>query len=117
MRHFQFLTMDYLLVIQSFFSCRNEVSRVLLLLLLELPKSRHSPSHMRLMELFTHACDASVDLELPTEMILTLKELVGACHDKNSAEVRRILAELSLFCSLTKEHHLILQHLEKKYVK
>lgn len=72
---------------------------------------------MKLMELFSQACEASIDLELPTEMIFTLKQLVGACQDKNSAEVRRVLAELSQFCSLTKEHHLILQHLEQKYVK
>jgi len=40
---------------------RNELSRLLLLLILDLPPSRHSPSHIKLMERYSFAEDSLTD--------------------------------------------------------
>lgn len=93
------------------------MTRVFLLILLELPPSRQSPSHIKLLETFSDASCSKRSYDLPTEMCLTIEDLILAFRAKQHSELCSIVEELYGFLSLTKEQHLILQKLEKKFQK
>lgn len=97
---------------------RNEVTRLLLLLLLDLPPARQSPSHIKLLEQFradrtTAALVA--ELQLSTKLVITLQELATASWDNDRAEACRVARELTSFSCITREQHFILEHLMAKY--
>lgn len=92
------------------------MTRLLLLLLLDLPPARQSPSHIKLLEQFQADDITAVEqLQLPTELVITLQELASACQVKDRDEAHRVTRELTTFCLITKEEHFILEHLMKKY--
>lgn len=97
---------------------RNEITRVLLLLLLELPPSRQSPSHIQLLDKFLAPFDScGTDLDVSVEMWMTMRELVFACTTKNQPDASALIGEMFSFMNLTKEQILILQKLQIKYRK
>lgn len=99
---------------------RNEITRVFLMLLLELPPARQSPSHIKLLEQFiaaTNHCGSNdIELEMTKDLWMTIKELINACQSLNSRQiVKNVLEKLYGYDSITEEQHLILQQLAKKY--
>lgn len=94
------------------------MTRVFLLLLLELPPSRQSPYHIQLL-------DVSIDsvskdnryYGLPIEMCHTVDELIVAFKTKETETCGLIIEELLSFRVVTEEQHLILHKLEKKIQK
>ena len=100
---------------------RNDVNRVMLLLYLELPPSRQSPSNIKLLECFSNKKTASpslYDLELYEPFTSKLQELVTACQTtKNSIIIQNCIKQFYTFKCLSKEQHLIIARLLKKYQK
>lgn len=97
---------------------RTEVSRILLLLLLELPPSRQAESHTNLMKKFTTIppdLTFAEELELPKELFLCVCELVLVCKQKKISEAEMILNSLFQFKNLVTEHYLLLEELNKKF--
>lgn len=104
-----------ILVILLFF--RNEVSRILLLLILELPPSRQTESHTNLIEkCITIPPDVHFagELGLSKELFLCVCELVLVCNKKKISEAEGILDRLFQFKSLETEHYVLLEELNKK---
>lgn len=105
---------------------RNEVTRLLLLLLLELPPSRQSPSHLKLIEKYTWNHD-SFDIELASMMksqsnqlldentVLLLEGLVHACQNSSKDCVKEMCDEISDYKFVTLEQLHLLQRLAEKY--
>ncbi|KAJ6646637.1 hypothetical protein Bhyg_01850 [Pseudolycoriella hygida] len=97
---------------------RNEISRVLLLLLLELPPTRLTESHKNLMDKFTTIPPDYLfaeQLHLSKELFFCLSEIVLACRKSKLSEIVEILDRLFRFKTLETEHYLILKELNKKY--
>lgn len=96
---------------------RNEVSRLLLLLLLELPPSRQSPSHLKLLEKYTWNHE-SFDIEMASVMktqsdhildeklTLLLEGLVNACQNSHREGVKEMCDEIAQhqFISMEQNH-------------
>lgn len=105
---------------------RNEVTRLLLLLLLELPPSRQSPSHLKLLEKYTWNHD-SFDIEMASMMksqnnqlldentVLILEGLVYACQNSSADCVKEMCDEFSQYKLVTMEQLQILRKLAEKY--
>lgn len=96
---------------------RNEISRVLLLLLLELPPARLVESHTSLLGKFAtipHDRQYAEELGLPIEIFLCLSELVLACRKKKLPETEESLDRMFQFKSLDTEHYWLLEELTKK---
>jgi factor VIII intron 22 protein len=114
--------------INSYFDVmrRNEISRLLLLLLLELPPSRQSPSHIKLLEKYTWNHE-SFDLEMATmiksqsnqildeNLVLLLEGLVFACQNNHGDCVKEMCDEISRNHLITMEQNHLLERLVKKY--
>lgn len=105
---------------------RNEISRLLLLLLLELPPSRQSPSHLKLLEKYTWNHE-SFDIEMASMMkaqnnrildenlVLVLEGLVHACQNGHRDCVREMCDEISKNKFITMEQDHLLEKLAEKY--
>lgn len=105
---------------------RNEVTRLLLLLLLELPPSRQSPSHLKLLEKYSWNHD-SFDIEMASMMksqnnqlldennILLLEGLVYACQSSSKDCVKEMCEEISQCKFVTMEQLQIIDKLALKY--
>lgn len=105
---------------------RNEVSRLLLLLLLELPPSRQSPSHLKLLEKYTWNHE-SFDIELASMMktqsnhildenlTLLLEGLVHACQNLYREGVKEMCDEISQHQSISIEQNRLLEEIVDKF--
>jgi len=105
---------------------RNEISRLLLLLLLELPPSRQSPSHIKLLEKYTWNHE-TFDIEMvatikaPNNQILDenlaqlLEGLVYVCQNSQADCVKEMCEELSQNRLITMEQNHLLHKLVEKY--
>lgn len=103
----------------------NELARVLLLLWLELPPARQSPSHVKLLAQVAAAAEGAADTDcgiplLPPAMRWALGELVrvamgggGGCGGV-ADDVERAVDRMLAFDSLRPEHRLVLQLLPKR---
>ncbi|XP_049622934.1 LOW QUALITY PROTEIN: 40-kDa huntingtin-associated protein-like [Suncus etruscus] len=94
---------------------RCEVSRVLLLLLLQPPPVKLLPEHARTLEKYSweafdgHGHDSGAPL--PEELFLLLQSLVMATHEKDTEAVKSLQADLWPLLSAEQNHllHLLLQ--------
>ncbi|XP_075394729.1 40-kDa huntingtin-associated protein-like [Tenrec ecaudatus] len=94
---------------------RCEVSRVLLLLLLQPPPAKLLPEHAHTLEKYSwdafdgHAQDSGD--QLPEELFLLLQSLVMATHEKDTEAVKSLQRELWPLLSAEQNHllHLVLQ--------
>jgi factor VIII intron 22 protein len=105
---------------------RNEVSRLLLLLLLELPPSRQSPSHLKLLEKYTWNHE-SFDIEMASmmkaqssqildeDLVLLLEGLVNACQNSHGESVKELKEEISRHTFTSMEQLHLLERLVDKY--
>lgn len=105
---------------------KNEVTRLLLLLLLELPPSRQSPSNLKLLEKYTWNHD-SFDIEYASLMksqsnqlldentVLLLEGLVHACQISSKDCVKEMCEEISQYKFVTVEQLQIIDKLAEKY--
>jgi hypothetical protein len=105
---------------------RNEISRLFLLLLLELPPSRQSPSHIKLLEKYTWNHE-SFDIEMASmiksqknqtldeTLVLLLEGLVNACQNSQGECVKEMCAEITQHHLITMEQNHLLAKLVKKY--
>ncbi|ELR53659.1 Factor VIII intron 22 protein, partial [Bos mutus] len=94
---------------------RCEVSRVLLLLLLQPPPAKLLPEHAHTLEKYAweafdgHGQDSSGPL--PEELFLLLQSLVMATHEKDTEAVKSLQVEMWPLLSAEQNHllHLVLQ--------
>jgi factor VIII intron 22 protein len=105
---------------------RNEVSRLLLLLLLELPPSRQSPSHLKLLEKYTWNHE-SFDIEIASmmkaqnnqildeDLVLMLEGLVNSCQNSHGESVKELTEEISRHRFISMEQLHLLDRLVEKY--
>lgn len=105
---------------------RNETSRLLLLLLLELPPSRQSPSHLKLLEKYTWNHE-SFDIEMASmmkaqssqaldeDLVLLLEGLVHGCQNSHGEGVKEMCDEISRHHSIPMEQQHLLERLVAKY--
>lgn len=105
---------------------RNEISRLILLLLLELPPSRQSPSHLKLLEKYTWNHE-SFDIEIASmikaqsnqilddDAVLLLEGLVHACQNSHGECVKEMCDELTQHNFITMEQNKLLEKLVAKY--
>lgn len=106
---------------------RTEVSRLLLLLLLELPPSRQSPSHLKLLEKYTWNHE-SFDIELASMMktqsnhildenlTLLLEGLVHSCQSGHRESVKEMCNEISQHHFISMEQNLLLETIVEKFI-
>lgn len=94
---------------------RCEVSRVLLLLLLQPPPAKLLPEHARTLEKYSWEAFDSQGQEgsgqLPEDLFLLLQSLVMAAHEKDTEAVKALQVELWPLLSAEQNHllHLVLQ--------
>ena len=105
---------------------RNEISRLLLLLLLELPPSRQSPSHLKLLEKYTWNHE-SFDIEIASMMktqnsqllddniVLLFEGLVHACQNMQGDCVKEMCDEISQHHFITTDQNILLEKLTQKF--
>lgn len=106
----------------------NEISRLLLLLYLELPPSRLSPSHIKLIEKYTWKSeadkffdiDSAVHLNthrnlLPSNLVMFLEGLVNGCQNKDGMMVIDMRNELIKFHMISDDQSYLLDKLMEKY--
>lgn len=94
---------------------RCEVSRVLLLLLLQPPPAKLLPEHAQTLEKYSweafdgHGQDSSG--QLPEELFLLLQSLVMAAHEKDTEGIKKLQVEMWPLLSAEQNHllHLVLQ--------
>ncbi|XP_048191822.1 40-kDa huntingtin-associated protein-like [Perognathus longimembris pacificus] len=95
---------------------RCEVSRVLLLLLLQPPPAKLLPEHAQTLERYSweafdsHGQDCSSG-QLPEELFLLLQSLVMATHEKDTEAIKSLQVEMWPLLSAEQNHllHLVLQ--------
>jgi hypothetical protein len=93
---------------------RTTVSRLLLLLILELPASRcHSPSYIKLMERYS-SIEFSADDSIPGSLFILLQGLTMACLEKDPTAVQHSFDELSYCNYLNEEQKSLLMVLYQK---
>ncbi|XP_008824516.2 factor VIII intron 22 protein-like [Nannospalax galili] len=94
---------------------RCEVSRVLLLLLLQPPPAKLLPEHARTLEKYSweafagHGQDSTS--QLPEELFLLLQSLVMAAHEKDTDAIKMLQVEMWPLLTAEQNHllHLVLQ--------
>ncbi|XP_050998607.1 40-kDa huntingtin-associated protein [Acomys russatus] len=94
---------------------RCEVSRVLLLLLLQPPPAKLLPEHAQTLEKYSweafdgHGQDSGG--QLPEELFLLLQSLVMAAHEKDTEGIKKLQVEMWPLLSAEQNHllHLVLQ--------
>lgn len=106
---------------------RNEINRLLLLLILELPPSRQSPSSLKLVEKYSWN-NESFDMEIASVMrsknvdhlidenlTILLEGLVYNCQNSHGEGVKEICDEISEMETITKDQSFLLDKLIEKY--
>ncbi|XP_055713282.1 40-kDa huntingtin-associated protein [Phlebotomus papatasi] len=99
---------------------RTEISRLMLLLLLELPPSRQSPSHIKLLERYTSTDSIWSDPEnlpqgMDPELFLHLQGLAVACQTKDIDAIRASRNDISNFRAISPEQFLLLGRILEKF--
>ena len=106
---------------------RIEILRILLFIILELPPSRQSPSHILLIQKYTTIrCIEGVDLyqdsceqfelNIPQEIVYTIECLVQSWIADNHKLILKNLEELSAYESITKYQRKLINFLITKYL-
>lgn len=101
---------------------RNEIARLILLLILELPPSRQSPSHIKLLENYSSVEESGpqgscqkLDELIPKLLVTHLKNLVMACDMQDKEYLIETRGKISESEIITMEHNLLLDHLVKRF--
>uniref|UniRef100_A0A6B2E9E6 Uncharacterized protein n=1 Tax=Phlebotomus kandelakii TaxID=1109342 RepID=A0A6B2E9E6_9DIPT len=99
---------------------RTEISRLLLLLLLELPPARQSPSHIKLLERYTSTDGSWSDSDnlprdMDLELFLHLQGLAVACQTRDIDAIRASRNAISDYRAIAPEQHLLLGRILKKF--
>lgn len=96
---------------------RIEVTRLLLLLLLDLPASRQSPSQIKLLENYSwnHENFEASEKLLDENLTLLLEVLVHSCQTGQNDVIKDTCDEISNYHSTTAEQHKILENIVKKF--
>lgn len=110
---------------------RTEVTRLLLLLLLDLPPSRQSPSHIKLLEKYTWERENSIEIEmaamlktqksylrLDDSLVLPLEGLVNFCQNLSGVDcdcIREMCDEISQHHFITMEQNHLLDKIVAKF--
>lgn len=106
---------------------RIEITRLLLLLILELPANRQSPSHVKIMEKFSWSnenfnAESSlrnshfVKKHEDGDLELLLETLVHLCRNKQYEAIKDICDTIASHHLITVEQNLLLKTLVTKYV-
>ncbi|XP_055684729.1 40-kDa huntingtin-associated protein [Lutzomyia longipalpis] len=95
---------------------RTEISRLLLLLLLELPPARQSPSHIKLLERYTstESCWSEAEnlpIGMDQELFLHLQGLAVACQTKDIEAIRASRNDIINFRAISLEQSILLQRI------
>lgn len=97
---------------------RNEISRLILLLILELPPSRQSPSHIKLLESYSSIEESApqgsfqkIDHLIPISLTIWLKNLVLACEMQDKELLIESRNHISTSEIITADHNLLLDSL------
>lgn len=93
---------------------RNEITRLFLIILLQLPPSRHTPSHIKLLEKYS-SDDMIKTSTIPEELFLLLQGLFLACQSRNYNTLIEIRNDISKYDSITIEQNMLLDSLVRKY--
>lgn len=93
---------------------RNEITRLFIILLLQLPPSRHSPAHIKLLEKYSSP-DMIKTSTIPEELFLLLQGLFLSCQSGDFDTLITIRNEISKFTSITNEQTILLDRLVEKY--
>lgn len=105
---------------------RNEINRLILLLILELPPSRQSPSSLKLLEKYTWN-NESFDIEMASmmkshhnqmideDLVLLLEGLVNACQNSHGEGIKEMCDEITQHNFITMEQNHLLTKLVDKY--
>lgn len=101
---------------------RNEISRLILLLILELPPSRQSPSHIKLLENYSNIDDnetlgsfQKIDHLIPESLVNCLKNLVLACELQDRELLLETRDQISSSEIITSNHNLLLDSLVQRF--
>lgn len=97
---------------------RNEVSRLLLLLLLDLPPARQSPSNVKLLEYFSgESVNSEFSEPLHSELVLEAMEmLIFACKLKKSGgSIDLQIDEVGRLPGITENQQILLKKIKNKY--
>ncbi|XP_059617226.1 40-kDa huntingtin-associated protein [Phlebotomus argentipes] len=99
---------------------RTEISRLLLLLLLEVPPARQSPSHIKLLERYTSlesSCSdpANIPIGMDLELFLQLQGLAVACQMKDIDAIRASRNAIIDFRAVAPEQHFVLGRILRKF--
>lgn len=99
---------------------QSEISRVLLLVVLNLPPSRQSPSHIKLLEKYssvenipdcTNSDKSAFRFKIPSSVETLLKDLVITWQERDTVEMNKTVLRLFECRSLKPEHYSILKEL------
>lgn len=99
---------------------RIEITRLLLLIILQLPANRQSPSHVKLLEKFsldpsTDNLDCSRLLNISEELVLLLEILVHTCKNRHFESIKEICDQISDHHMITREQKLLIESILQKY--
>jgi hypothetical protein len=95
-----------------------EITRLLLLLFLDLPASRQSPSQIKLLERYSwnhETFDHTSEKLLDENLTLLLEVLVHSCQTNQGDVVKDTCDEISNHHAITIEQHKILENIVKKF--
>ncbi|XP_055382510.1 uncharacterized protein LOC129612774 [Condylostylus longicornis] len=95
---------------------RIEVSRLLLLIILNLPPARQSPSHIKILEKFVsiNTLDQQTYLNIPDKIYKIMKNLVLSWSENNMECMLVALNELSNCIWITLDHRMLIDYLIEK---
>jgi hypothetical protein len=97
---------------------RIEITRLLLLLILELPANRQAPSHIKLMEKYSWSHEnfdkKGTNKILDSNLTIMLESLVFSCRSSKEF-VHQICQDLSMNQTITKEQHALLTIIDEKF--
>lgn len=93
---------------------RNEITRLFLIILLQLPPSRHTPSHIKLLEKYS-SNDITKKSTIPEELFLLLQGLFLACQSGDFNTLIILRNDIFKIMSITNEQKILLDALVAKY--
>lgn len=97
---------------------RIEITRLLLLLFLDLPASRQSPSQIKLLEKYSwnhEGFESNENNSLDECLTLLLEVLVHSCQTRQDEVIKETCDEISNHHSITDEQSKILENISKKF--
>lgn len=100
---------------------RIEITRILLLIILELPANRQSPSHVKILEKLSwnvenFSLENSYFVKIEDEnLVLLFETLIHLCKNRQYASIKEICDEISDHHSTTLEQKLLIENILRKY--